>query len=97
MANAMIVLIERTMSMLSRQTSRQGEAFVKEGGFRERMTSVRLDERDKQQADPDAPLCTECGKPMRKRTARSGPNAGQPFWGCSGYPDCKTIQPIEEA
>ena len=95
-ANAMIVLIERTMGMLSRQTTRQGEVFAKEGGFRERMTAVRLDERDKQREESNIPLCTECGKPMCKRTARSGPNAGKPFWGCSGYPDCKATQPYKE-
>ncbi|MDA3926138.1 MAG: four helix bundle suffix domain-containing protein [Kiritimatiellae bacterium] len=95
-ANAMIVLIFRTMSMLSRQTAQQGESFAKAGGFRERMTAVRLDEREKQRDESGTPVCTECGKPMRKRTARSGPNAGQPFWGCSGYPDCKAILPIKE-
>lgn len=95
-ANAMIVLIERTMSMLSRQTDRQGESFAKEGGFRERMTAVRLDERDKQREESGTPLCAECGKPMRKRKARSGPKAGQPFWGCSGYPDCKETRPFKE-
>ena len=95
-ANAMIVLIERTMAMLSRQTARQGEVFAKEGGFRERLTSVRLDERDKQRQESNTPLCTECGKPMCKRTARSGSNAGNPFWGCSGYPDCKATQPYQE-
>jgi ssDNA-binding Zn-finger/Zn-ribbon topoisomerase 1 len=26
---------------------------------------------------------------MLQRTARKGLKTGQPFWGCSGYPDCK--------
>jgi len=92
----MIVLILRTMSMLSRQTEQQGETFAKEGGFRERMTAVRLDEREKQRDESGTPVCAECGKPMRKRTARSGPKAGQPFWGCIGYPDCKATRPFGE-
>jgi len=95
-ANAMIVLIERTMSMLSRQSERQGEVFAKEGGFRERMTAVRLDEREKQREEAGVTSCPECGKPMRKRIASSGSNAGQPFWGCSAYPDCKATLPYEE-
>jgi ssDNA-binding Zn-finger/Zn-ribbon topoisomerase 1 len=35
------------------------------------------------------PTCPLCGKGMRQRTAKKGPHAGQPFWGCSGYPECK--------
>ena len=46
-------------------------------------------------ADADAPVCPECGKPMCRRTARKGPHAGQPFWGCTGYPECKGILPIQ--
>ena len=26
---------------------------------------------------------------MLLRTARKGSRTGQPFWGCSGYPDCR--------
>jgi DNA topoisomerase-1 len=44
-----------------------------------------------------APPCPQCGKPMTVRTARKGPNAGKPFYGCSGYPKCKTVVPIADA
>ncbi|TDK50415.1 helix-hairpin-helix domain-containing protein [Antarcticimicrobium luteum] len=37
----------------------------------------------------NTPDCPYCGKPMVKRTARRGRNAGNQFWGCSGYPYCK--------
>jgi restriction system protein len=30
---------------------------------------------------------------MVLRTAKSGKNAGQQFWGCSGYPQCKGVAP----
>lgn len=33
--------------------------------------------------------CPQCGKPLRVMTARKGPNAGNQFVGCTGYPDCK--------
>ncbi|WP_418888718.1 hypothetical protein [Methanothrix soehngenii] len=26
---------------------------------------------------------------MALRTARKGPHAGEQFWGCTGYPECK--------
>ena len=35
-----------------------------------------------------APKCPKCGKAMRKMVARKGRNAGNPFWSCTGYPDC---------
>ncbi|MDN5504720.1 MAG: hypothetical protein L0H10_13035 [Comamonas sp.] len=25
---------------------------------------------------------------------KSGPKAGQQFWGCSAFPKCRTIQPL---
>jgi four helix bundle suffix protein len=93
-ANAMLILLNRTLNMLNRQLKAQGESFRQEGGFRERLTAVRLEERDKQQADPDAPLCPECEKPMRKRTAKTGKHAGQSFWGCTAYPECTGTREI---
>ncbi|MCH3968837.1 MAG: NERD domain-containing protein [Atopobiaceae bacterium] len=40
------------------------------------------------------PLCPDCGAPMVRRTAKKGPHAGEPFWGCSRWPDCKGIVDI---
>lgn len=33
-------------------------------------------------------ICPKCGKPLVLRTAKKGENAGNQFWGCSGYPKC---------
>ena len=35
------------------------------------------------------PACPKCGEPMVLRTARSGPQAGQQFYGCTSYPQCR--------
>jgi ssDNA-binding Zn-finger/Zn-ribbon topoisomerase 1 len=35
-----------------------------------------------------------CVKGMRRRTAKQGPHAGQAFWGCSGYPECRGTRQI---
>ena len=44
------------------------------------------------------PKCPDCGKPTHQRIAKSGQNAGKPFWGCSDYPECKgTVKVGEEA
>jgi len=92
-ANALIVLILRAMAMLSGQVRRLGEDFQQQGGFRERMHQCRTEARDAAAA-PAAPPCPECGKPMHKRQARTGKNAGQEFWGCTGYPKCKSVRQI---
>jgi four helix bundle suffix protein len=47
-ANVMIGLIKLTNYLLDRQLRQLEEAFVEEGGLRERMTRARLTERDKQ-------------------------------------------------
>jgi DNA-binding helix-hairpin-helix protein with protein kinase domain len=40
------------------------------------------------------PDCHYCGRPMVLRKARRGRNAGNKFWGCSGYPYCKGTRNI---
>jgi len=92
-ANTLLVLIRRATAMLAVQTRQQGEAFLESGGFRERLTRNRVETRDAAQ-DSAAPACPECGQPMRQRTARKGPNAGNSFWSCSRYPECKGTRPI---
>jgi len=78
-ANALIVLVQRTLSLLGKQLQSQEAAFIESGGVRERMTAARLAARD-----AAVPACPECGKPMRRRRSKKGD-----FWGCSAYPDCR--------
>ncbi len=40
------------------------------------------------EASKNSILCPKCGKPLKRR---KGPKGF--FWGCSGYPDCKTTFP----
>ena len=44
---------------------------------------------------PDTPVCPQCKAPMVRRVARQGKNAGQAFWGCSRFPECRATQPIQ--
>ncbi|MEI7730071.1 MAG: four helix bundle suffix domain-containing protein [Verrucomicrobiota bacterium] len=48
-ANVIIGLIRVTSVLLDRQIRQQEQAFIKQGGLRERMTRTRLAERDSQQ------------------------------------------------
>lgn len=89
-ANAMLILIQRTMAMLASQIRSQGKSFLEKGGFREKMYQSRSEAREeKMPKDPDAPLCPECGSRMRKRHSDRGD-----FWGCSQYPKCKGTRNI---
>jgi four helix bundle suffix protein len=92
-ANTMIILILRTMAMLSAQIKTQGSVFVEDGGFRERMYKCHTDSREQkavtENSDLTSPECPECGKKMRKRHSKRGE-----FWGCSAYPECKGIRSI---
>ena len=45
-------------------------------------------------ASTQASSCPLCSKPMVRRTARRGTNAGSEFWGCTGYPACRGTRPI---
>jgi restriction system protein len=49
----------------------------------------------KRRSDPtDARQCPKCGNTLLIRTEKSGAKAGQQFWGCSGFPKCRTMQSI---
>jgi restriction system protein len=99
-ANMLLCLINQASYLLHRQLKRLEQDFLKNGGFTERLYAARTHARNLSsgQSDlSDAPLCPCCGKPMRQRTARKGPNAGQPFWGCTAYPDCKGTRPLSHA
>lgn len=96
-ANSMIIIIQRTMAMLRNQIKQQGEVFLNQGGFRERMYQSRSEVREEQMApDKNAPNCPECGKLMRRRSAQKGKYAGSQFWGCSAYPECTGTRKIDK-
>jgi len=90
-ANCLLILLSRTINMLSHQLQKQGDKFAEQGGFREKLTDVRVETRAKQE---NAPVCPDCGKPMKKRKATSGKNAGSEFWGCTGYPNCRGVRQV---
>ena len=40
-------------------------------------------------SESSSPKCAACARPMVRRTAKRGSNAGQAFWGCTGFPSCR--------
>ncbi len=106
-ANTLICLINQATYLLRRQIQRLERDFLGEGGFTERLYRKRSefrrgvkesdesDRSDRSESTP-RPECPRCGKPMVRRTARVGANAGQSFWGCSAYPDCTGTRSIDK-
>lgn len=45
-----------------------------------------------QAAEMAAPICPKCGSQMVRRTAKTGSNAGNQFWGCSRFPACRGVR-----
>ena len=95
-ANAMVCVVNQAAYLLKRQLESQGQTFVESGGFTEKLYGARSQGRRSDRSDKSdksdnegGPACPRCGQPMVQRIARKGPKANQPFWGCSGYPDCK--------
>jgi len=107
-ANAVICLIHQANYLLDQQIVALERGFVTGGGYTEQLAAARLAERREQQKDRTypsdrsdrsdpiaaAPSCPVCGKTMVVRTARKGEHAGQQFWGCSGYPDCRGVRSL---
>ena len=95
-ANAMLCAVNQAAYLLKRQLQSQGREFLEKGGFTEKLYGARkrtLSDRSDKSDKP--PACPNCGQPMILRTARKGPRAGQPFWGCAGYPNCKGTLPAQ--
>ena len=108
-ANTVLCLIHQANYLLDQQIAGLERAFVKDGGYTEKLAAARLAERQRQkknrtdQSDPTdqsdllaiSLTCATCGKPMVVRTARKGERAGSQFWGCSGYTECKATRLFE--
>jgi ssDNA-binding Zn-finger/Zn-ribbon topoisomerase 1 len=80
--------------MMDKYIKSIGNEFVEQGGFRERMSTVRTEARTKQDGVPEeGPVCPNCGSPTRLRKTREG---NKRFWGCTGYPSCKGVVNFQE-
>jgi restriction system protein len=88
-ANAMLLIIGRALSMLKSRAGTRSQAFEGTDGAGERLPGKRVAAREK--SGPPAPECPKCGKPMRRRKSAKGE-----FWGCSGFPECKGTRAIRQ-
>lgn len=100
--NAMLCAVNQASYLLRLQLEQQSREFLEKGGFTERLYAARVKARAAEKSDlsdrsdqSDCPACPVCGKAMRRRTAKQGRGAGQAFWGCRSYPECKGTLPVE--
>ncbi|RZI68702.1 MAG: restriction endonuclease [Pseudomonas sp.] len=49
----------------------------------------------RQNASPLNPVCPKCSQQMKRRQATKGARAGQDFWGCVTYPQCRGTRAVE--
>lgn len=109
-ANTIRHLAIQCILMLNKQIQRQEQEFMAGGGIRERMTRARLEAIGQSSSvssmssessvsslpsSSTVPACPSCGAAMKRRTARSGKNSGNAFWGCSKFPDCRGTRPVD--
>lgn len=84
--NVMLVDGPKLQSLLRRAKGAEGERPIRPTGT---TSAVPAD-----LADGSSSICPSCAKPMVRRTANRGTNAGREFWGCTGYPNCRATRPI---
>jgi restriction system protein len=94
----MICAVNQAAYLLKRQLETQGEQFLSQGGFTEKLYGARKrgiqPEARNQSSSTAPPSCPKCHQPMKLRTTRTGQNAGKQFWGCRAYPNCKAMLPV---
>lgn len=103
-ANALISLIHRTNYLIDGQIAELERQFVEKGGYSENLAAARLSHRrdgtnrshPSHQSHREIPRCPRCGGLMVLRTAGRGKNAGNRFWGCANFPDCKGTRKLED-
>ncbi|MBQ8708868.1 MAG: topoisomerase DNA-binding C4 zinc finger domain-containing protein [Succinivibrionaceae bacterium] len=80
--------------MVKRRSAKTGNEFWGCSGYPECRCIVDENRQSKPRApaDPSAPACPNCGKPMVKRKSSK---TGNEFWGCSGFPNCRGLIDID--
>ena len=71
--------------------------FLVQGGNGKREVKREALKRSDKSDKSDGCACPVWGNSMLLRRARKGPKAGESFWGCSGFPDCRGILPVNQS
>lgn len=74
---------------------RQGKSALVSTAGKPATTAARGQEENVAPPAP-GPACPSCGCAMVRRVATKGANAGRPFWGCSGFPACRSVRTMAD-
>ncbi len=75
---------------------KHGIEIINETGLAEMLSGLNLhvDSRALEILNDTRKFCPKCERLMIERVAEKGPNPGQRFWGCTGYPKCRFTMPV---
>ena len=88
--------------LLSMNNENRKDYFTKFESLQKELEESRkaaevLQEKDNRKKDViTRRFCPKCGKELVKRTAQKGDRKGKQFWGCSGFPNCRYVENIED-
>ena len=90
------VLVDRTQSEdLYRQIYDEAQHILRLSD-EIRVKVARVPKEPEGDTPPEAaPNCPRCNEIMVFRTTKKGANKGKSFWGCSTFPKCRSMKPIE--
>lgn len=72
------------------------EVLAEENAEKENENSSNRANVDNKSSEPEEEkICPKCGSKLVVRVATKGDNAGNKFWGCSGFPKCRYIENIK--
>ena len=71
------------------------EEMLKELEAQDNLVETNQDNKSSEENMSPKLICPKCGSELVLRTARNGANAGQNFYGCSGFPKCRYILNIK--
>ena len=90
------VLVDRTQSEdLYRQIYDEAQHILRLSDEIQVKVAVVPEESEGDPPTEAAPNCPRCNETMALRTAKKGANKGKSFWGCSTFPKCRAMKPIE--
>ncbi len=80
--------------ILSLNKEERHDYFAKFAAWKEELEQAKILPATEKEEKEEKKLCPRCGRQLILRTAAKGPNAGNQFWGCSGFPNCRYVENI---
>lgn len=83
-------------SLLEKNVETRKDYYSKYMELEKELSSNSGNDNELNPTDDSNLICPKCGSTLVLRTARNGINAGQKFYGCSSFPNCRYILNIKQ-